>query len=212
MVRMLFAVVGLTAVVAGCASSTPPKGLTSGQRQTDRGAFGQAAGAEPAAGLGAPAGPPEVVLYEAKSGGVRGVVVAAWSDGTVVFAPRADEPGRDLRIGRTDSERVSRVIEGCVSNGLGAATLAVAPGGISAPYRSLGIRSPRAQSKSKAWSLSTGPNGASEAMSVCGPCAEQAVGLIPRDGGQAFVQNQAWLDLMERFAHTGRWADDETMR
>lgn len=200
---------GLLAVAAGCgsfqppASGTSPQPLTSGQRQTDRGGFGQAS--EPRSESGIPVGPPEVVLYEAK-GASRGLIAAAWNDGTIVFAARVDQPGGEMRIGRTDSARVARVVDGSASEGFGSTKGAA--GIADGMHRSASIRVKGGQVLFRTWATGSARSDDSpEVLNVCEHCAAQVIALIPFDGGKGLTPDQAWLGAVERFVHTGEWAD-----
>ncbi len=207
----IFLLVGIAGLVAaGCgsfqppASGTAPQPLTSGQRQTDRGGFGQAsAPPEPKSESGIPVGPPEVIVYEAK-GASRGIIAAAWNDGTIVFASRVDQPGGEMRIGRTDSARVARVVEGCASERFGSTKGAA--GIADGWHRSAAIRA-KGQVLFRTWATgSAGSEDSPEVVNVCEHCAAQVIALIPFDGGKGLTPDQGWLGAVDRFVHTGEWA------
>lgn len=181
-----------------------PPALTSGQRQTDRGEFGQAAGGDAPSANGVPSGAPVVALFEQRAGGAQGLIAAAWSDGTIVFASRVDAPGIDLKIGRTDSERVSRVLELCGSAGVGTKPAAVP--GAGAPQRAVGIRIPGGATTSKAWLIGAPPPPEeADAVNSCEFCAARTIALIPFDGGRGFSGTREWAARVEMFARTGKW-------
>lgn len=210
MAKVLLLVTAAVGVLGGCSSMMPPTkttgpaGLTSGQRQTDQSAFGHAAATDTRV-AGLPTGSPDVAMFEARGPVSRGLLAAAWNDGTIVFASRVDAPGVDLRIGRTESARVARLIEGCISNGFGTAKPA---GPVELPFRSLGVRLRGAPSRAQTWSLAARSEAAAALMGVCGPCGEELLAMIPLDGGKPVVGDPAWLSAMERFANTGVWAGD----
>lgn len=66
------------------------------------------------------ADPPAAVLYLRESGdprSARGVLIAAWANGDVVFSKQWNQPGRNLRYARVPPEDVQEVLRACESAG-----------------------------------------------------------------------------------------------